>query len=207
MARILALSPLLVLVTTACGNLTAGGFGEVSVAVAGDAEEPSPAPQTSPRSAVLAAPAPTPAQTSHQLDGEIEVEFMLYLVSETGSILQLGDGELEIEIELRGDPEFDAIDRQRIPAGGYPELRIVFTEIHAEVRGLIVDGQLIPTVDVEIDDVSLLVTRAVNLDVRDGEFVRLVVDLNALTWIEAVDPVTLTVDEAVFAGLVEVVVE
>jgi hypothetical protein len=34
-----------------------------------------------------------------------------------------------------------------------------------------------------------------------------VVDLNALTWIQAVDPLTLTVDESVFAAVIDVVVE
>jgi hypothetical protein len=208
-ARALALAPILVLSTTACGNLTAGGFGEVSVAVSGDVEEPSPAPAGSPRMARLAAAAATtsPALISHELDGEIEVEFMLYLVSETGSVLQLGDGELEIEVELRGEPEFDAIDRQLVPAARYPELQIVFTEIHAIVEGLVVDGTPIPTVKIEIDDVSLLVTRSIDLDVAESGFVRLVVDLNALTWIQAVDPLTLTVDESVFAAVIDVVVE
>ncbi|HUG36672.1 MAG TPA: hypothetical protein VML54_06965 [Candidatus Limnocylindrales bacterium] len=206
-AGVLALAPFLMLATTACGNLTAGGFGEVTVAVSGDKDEPAPAPQGAPRMALLAAPATPPAPTSHEVDGDIEVDFLLYLVSETGSVLQLGDGELEIEVELTGETEFDAIDRQLVPAARYAELQIVFTAIHAVVEGLIVDGQPIPTVDVDIEDVSLLVTRSIDLEVGARAHVRLVVDLNALTWIEAVDPLTLTVDEAVFAALIDVVVE
>ena len=197
---------LLALATSACGNLTAGGFGEVSVGVAGDRDETSPAPASRPAAAVLAAPASSPQPTSHQLEGEIEVEFLLYLVSEAGTPLQLGDGELEIEVELSGESELDAIEQQRVPSGLYPELHIVFHEIEAHVRGLVVDGIPIPLVDVDIDG-ALEVTRTIDLDVLDGSSIRLVVDLNALTWIDAVDPVTLTVDPQLVAALIDVVVE
>ncbi|MDA1103663.1 MAG: hypothetical protein O2956_08730 [Gemmatimonadetes bacterium] len=59
-------------------------------------------------------------------------------------------------------------------------------------------------VDVELDDVTLTVDRPVALEVQADRRVVLVVDLNAASWLQAVDPTTATVDEQVFAALVSV---
>jgi hypothetical protein len=201
---LLGVVPLLAWSASACGNLTAGGFGEVSVGVSGDAESGA-APVTGPAASPAAA-GPL-ARTSHALEGEIEVELSLHLVSETGGVIQLGVGDLEIEVELSGESETDAIDRQLIPVGRYPELRLTFSEIEVQVQGLVVDGIPVPTVSVEIDDPPLVVTRPIGLEVLEGDGVRLVVDLNAPTWVGLVNPLTLTVDAAAVAALIDVAVD
>lgn len=206
-ARVSTLALATALAAGGCGNLTVGGFGEVTVAVASDASEPAPGPSAAPRMALLeSVPSTSPARSSHEVEGHVEADFMLFLVSEGGAPLRLGTDMIEVRVELGALGELDAVDAQPVPATRYRELQIVFTDIRAEVQGLVVGGVEVPEVRVELDDVSLLVTRPINVDVPDGGAVELLVDLNALAWIQAVDPVLLTVDEQVFADLVSVVV-
>ena len=47
-------------------------------------------------------------------------------------------------------------------------------------------------------------TRPLNLDIGDGESVFLLIDLNANTWLQAVDPVLGVIMEEVFANAVSV---
>ena len=61
-------------------------------------------------------------------------------------------------------------------------------------------------VRVELEDVALVVTRPLNLGVGDGESVFLLIDLNANTWLQAVDPVLGVINEEVFANAVAVAV-
>lgn len=199
------IAPLLLLITSAaCGNVTAGGFtGEATIVVSGDADTlaaVSPAP-------VGTARVSEPLRSSHEdAEGEIEVEFLAFLVTEGGSPLQLGTEEIRVRVDLRGRAEADVVDRQQIPATRYTEMRLVFTDIDAEVQGLIIDGQLVTEVHVELEDLSLLVTRPLDLDVTPGSSWELVVDLNTLAWLDAVDPLTGGVDESVFADLINVAV-
>jgi len=205
-----ALSMLLTWAATGCGNLTPGGLtGDATVIVSGDADTLAAAAQ-------LASPGPllpralvasdAPATVEPGVEGELQVSFTSYLVSESGTELELGTGTTEVSVDLRGRTEADAVDRQVIPALRYTELRLVFTKIHAEVEGLVIDGTPVTEVHVELEDISLVVERAIELDVQDGDSAELVVDLNSLAWIDAVDPLTGAVDEAVFADLVHVVV-
>ncbi len=93
-------------------------------------------------------------------------------------------------------------------AGTYTALRMVFTEIEAEVdAGLVIGGDTITgPVDVEIEDVNLPVERSLDLRIGDGERVELLIDLNSESWLLAVDPLTVppSVDAQVFADLVTV---
>lgn len=193
----------------ACGNLTPGGLADVSVWLSGDADTLSAAAaQLAAPPATASAPALSsgPAQSAEEAEGQIEVEFLVYLISEAGTQLQLGDGPMHVNADLRGRTEADVVDRQEIPAVPYTELQLLFTKIHAEVEGLVIDGQPVTEVDVELEHVSLLVNRALELSLQDGQSVDLVVDLNSLAWLDAVDPVTGAVNESVFADLVHVVV-
>lgn len=193
---------------TACGNLTAGGVGEVTVVLSGDA----------PDAALLAAgstgaaPAPTPSApllTDHDDDtprGEVEAEFMLFLASESGSVLQLDGDRIRLRVDVRGRNELDAVDAQPVPPARYTELQVLFTEIEAEIdAGLVIDS--IPVtgqIDVELEDLTLLVARPIDLLVEGGTSAELVVDLNAPAWLQFVDPVTHIVNEAAFASLIAV---
>lgn len=201
----------LLLAAGACGNLTPGGIivGEATVAVTGDVPPPIPTPQPS----LIAGGEPI-APTSHEgideadeAEGQVHVRFMVSLVSESGSETRLGDEEIEVQVDLQGADEPPVVT-QLVPAVRYTELRLVFTEVKAELDvGSVINGQPVDgEVRVELEDVSLLVTRPIDLDVTGGQQVRLVVDLNAPAWLTAVDPVLLTIDQAVFADLINVVI-
>jgi hypothetical protein len=190
-------------VVSACGNLTAGGFGEAKVVANGDA------PDTIVETAdALASPARTDHEEDHgdediDPDGEIELEFRLYLESNNGASLELSDQELEVELELDGSIEADVITA-RVPANSYSGLRIAFSEIEIYVQsGVIIDGQeVIGPVDIEFEDLE--VRLPLNLTVLDGSVVEILLDLNAATWLAFVDPDTKTVLPEDFAEAVTV---
>jgi hypothetical protein len=190
-----------------CGNLTPGGIGEATVVVTGD--QPFPAPSGARESfdaSVLPSSHDDDIDEADEAEGEVEVEFLVSLVTEAGSEVRLGSDRLRVRVDLQGEQRADVVT-QMIPALRYTRLRLIFTEIEAEVEaGLVINGvPVIGEIDVELDDVSLLVTRPIDIDVGDGESVQLVVDLNAPAWLTAVDPLTLLVDETVFAGLINVI--
>lgn len=198
------LAPLLAQV--ACGNLVAGGAtGEASVILSGDAEDVVPttsivAPQTAKR-------APSGAEGADQPEGEIEVELKLFLEASDGDLIALTEEEVRVRVDLGGVRE-EEVASQVLPVGAYTGLRIVFTEIEVEVdAGLIINGVPVTgPIEVEWEDIALTVTRTLALTVRADAPVVLLIDLNAASWLEAVDPVTATVDAQVFADLVTVVV-
>lgn len=205
MGRPLAiLAPLLAQV--ACGNLVAGGAtGEASVILSGDAEDVVPttsivAPQTAER-------APSGAEGADQPEGEIEVELKLFLEASDGHLIALTEEEVRVRVDLGGVRE-EEVASHVLPVGAYTGLRIVFTEIEVEVdAGLIINGVPVTgPIEVEWEDIALTVTRTLALTVRADAPVVLLIDLNAASWLEAVDPVTATVDAQVFADLVTVVV-
>jgi hypothetical protein len=193
--------------SSACGNLTVGGFGEVTVAVSGDAPDSAPTAPVRPQTTILESPASRSGSSEEsELEGRVELEFEIFLVLESGGTLRLGDDEFRVSVDLRGRTEVKAVEGQLVPATRYTGLQVVFKEIRAEVEGLVVGGVPIREVRVEIDDTALLVTRSLELMVVEGQTVELLADLNSLAWLAAVDPLTATVDEAVFAALFDVVV-
>lgn len=191
-----------------CGNLTAGGVGEASVAMSGDAPDDGPTPQMSVVSG--------PAQTSHDADGgsgeddpegQIEADLSVFLVAADGDLVPMTDGQVRVRVDLQGVEEPEIASRS-VTATTYTHLRMVFTEIDVEVdAGLIINGEpVVGSIDVEIDDASLTVERPIDVEIGDGERVDLLIDLNADSWLQAVDPTAIppTVDAQVFADLVTV---
>ena len=116
---------------------------------------------------------------------------------------------IHIRLDVQGRQEVDAVDRVVVPTGQYSQMRIVFTDIRVEVAsGLIING--IPVegeVRVELKDTALTVIRPLNLNIGDGESVFLLMDLNANTWLRAVDPVLKVIAEEVFANAVSLAVQ
>lgn len=197
------LAVLLTSFLASCGNLTAGGFGEAKVVANGDA--PEIAVQT-------AEPLSGPARTDHEEqegeedidpEGDIDLEFRLYLESPTGATLELSDRDLQIELELDGSIEADVITA-RVPANSYSGLRIAFSEIEIDVEaGVIIDGQeVMGPVDIEFEDLEIFLP--LDLTVLDGSVVEILLDMNAATWLAFVDPATKTVMPEHFAEAVTV---
>lgn len=195
------------LLSAGCGNVTPGGVGAATVVVSGDHQPATPSPSMA--ALALASP-PAPSSHGNQPEGEIQAKFSLFLVSESGAVTRLGPEEIEVHVDLQGKAEGDAVRDQPVAATLYTELRIIFTDIKVEVEGgLVVNGvTILGEVRVELDDVALLVTRPISLDVPPDGSVVLVMDLNGPAWLEALDPTTTpyTIDESVFATLVDVVI-
>lgn len=200
---IVALAILLVL--SGCGNLTAGGVtGEATVAVSGDAEPAS------------ADAAEMPTRSGHDEDddedddadeaeGEIAAELRIFLIAGDGSSVELSDGEIEVEVDVQGREEPEVVQTV-IPALTYTGLRVVFTEMEVEIdSGLIIDGlPVLGAIDIELDDGILVVERPLDLVLQDRGEVRILIDLNARSWLLAVDPLLQRVAEQIVANAIEV---
>ena len=187
-----------------CGNLTAGGLtGEATVTVSGDASDAQGA--APPQRAVGLYPTP-PFPTQHdEPEGEVRAEFFINLVAASGDEVAMSEDQIRIRVDVQGRQELD-VAVQTVPATLYTQIRIVFTDIRVEVEsGLIINGvPVVGEVRVELEDVALVVTRPLNLEIGDGESVFLLIDLNANTWLQAVDPVLGVIMEEVFANAVSV---
>ena len=142
-------------------------------------------------------------------EGQIEADFFVYLVTADGSSVSLSENPIEIRLDVKGEQEADAVDRRTVPATLYTEFRMVFTDIKVEVAsGLIINGVPVAgEVRVELKDTALTVTRPLNLDIGDGDSVFLQMDLNANTWLQAVDPVSRVIAEEAFGDAVSVGVQ
>lgn len=196
-------------VLAGCGNLTAGGVGEAAVSMSGDAPDDGSSPQmavvSDPSSSSMDLLDPTLSDHDDDPEGDVEAELSVFLVAEDGTATALTDGDVRVRVDLEGVEEPE-IGSRRVSAGTYTALRMVFTEIEAEVEaGLIIDGELVTgLIEVDIDDANLPVERILDLEIPDGGSADLLIDLNSESWLEAVDPLTNTVDAQVFADLVTV---
>lgn len=216
--RALLILPLL----TACGNLTAGGFGEAVVVVSADvastitavsapavrstverAAERSGAVLPYGRSAA-AVMGPQSHDDHDHPEGELEVEFMAYLVTSTGESVPLSDEPVQIEVDLEGVEQDETLPRT-VLAADYDQLRLVFLAIEAEVdAGLIINGEeVMGPIDVDFEG-SLEVFKPIDLTVPESGRAEILIGLNAASWLQAVDPTTSSVDAAVFAQLIEI---
>jgi len=193
----------------ACGNVTAGGLtARAEVILSGDAADPIPT------AAILSAPTSATATAESMQggddtpEGELRAEFILFLEALDGSLVSLTDTIVRVRVDLEGVQVPEVAD-QVIPTGQYTALRMVFTEIEVRVdAGLIING--VPVTGefrVDLENLTLPVSHAVSIDLGTDEVAELVIDLNAASWLQAVDPVTATVDEQVFADLVSVRLE
>lgn len=191
---------------TGCGNFTAGGLTETRVRLSGDAPSATPAlarldPGT------VAVTAPRSSDDDDQPEGEVEAEFGLYLVRDDGALVALTDEDVRVRVDLEGVEE-PQVAAQLVEVAVYTGFRIVFTEIEAEVdAGLIINGEPVTgPIDVELEGPDLVVDRPIALDLDGEDVVEILVDLNAADWLQAVDPMTATVEAQAFAGFIEVTV-
>jgi hypothetical protein len=200
---------LLCVAVAACGNLTAGGIGEAVVVVSGDAQDTPTSAASWMQSAVLdGADGPGPRRSDDdQPEGQLEAEMLLAVVTDDGTIVPLSDDEFEVSVDLEG-VEQDETSAVSLPADVYTDLRIVFLQIEVQVdAGLIIDGvEVTGPIDIELETDSLVVLKPLGLGLEDQESVEILVDLNAASWLQAVDPTTSSVDATVFADLITVTV-
>lgn len=214
--------PLALALLAACGNLTAGGAtGKTTVYVTGESADPEPTSTATLRGAepvegsrigrAPTVPYPTPAVRAGTAEddtpeGELELEFELHLVTDGTAIFPLTDEPVQVRVRFPGPQEVQAATRT-VPTARYVALRVVFTDIEAEVdAGLVVDGVTITgPVDVELEADSLVVERPLDLDIGDGDEAELLVDMNASAWLAVVDPDLRRVAGSVVASALRVV--
>jgi hypothetical protein len=186
----------------ACGNVTAGGVGQVETYMSGNDSASSP-------SAVGRAGTEGPAAAplaALSFEGDVTATASLELLSVLGQAIDLTPlGPVTATADLEGTQE-PRIAEEVVPAGGYESVRIVFTQVSAEVSaGLEIGGlPFTELITVDLSGGSLEVIRTVDLDVPDGGVAAFVVDLNADAWIPLADASTRTVDPADFAAAVRV---
>ena len=193
----------LCLILTGCGNLTAGGLvGEATVTVSGDAAD---AQGVSALRATSERPMSALSTSLNGPEGQVRAEFFINLVAATGGEVSMSEDQIRIRVDVQGRQELD-VARRTVPATLYTQIRIVFTDIRVDVEsGLIINGvPVVGEVRVDLEDITLTVTRPLNLDVGVGASVFFLIDLNANTWLQAVDPVLGVIREEVFANAVSV---
>ena len=201
--------------TAGCGNLTAGGVAEAEVTVSGDAPDQASGADTyrppslagvlpwsglgaSARSAAVGLAA---AQARND---EPEGEFGIFLVTAEGPVIAL-DEEVRVRVDIRGRTEVKAVRRRTIPAATYSAIRVVFTEIEAEVEeGLVVGGRPVEgPVEVDLEGESLLIEKGPEFDVPPGAAVDVLIDLNSTAWLRAAEPARKRVARNIFRNALQ----
>lgn len=201
--------------TLGCGNLTAGGIGEASVAVSGDAEEAdqtsAPAQELTTVSGVsgttstLRMESPL-SSTSGSVQGQVSATLRVYLEAADGDRIPLVGLNEQAQVDIQGQNEAD-LGTTELDAGLYPRIRMVFTDVQADVRsGLVIDGvEVTGLIDVGGENLdSLVVERTVDVEIQGGQRVGLVVDLNSTAWLSAAQPALMTVATSIFRQTVSV---
>lgn len=205
--------------TAGCGNLTAGGVAEAEVTVSGDAPDQASGADTyrppslagalpwsglgaSARSAAVDPAAPR--ARDDEPEGEVEVEFGIYLVTAEGPEIPL-DEDVRVRVDIRGRTEATAVRRRTIPAATYSAIRVVFTEIEAEVdEGLIIGGRPVEgPIVVELEGESLVVEQGPEFQVPAGGVVDVLLDLNSTAWLRAADPAVNRVARNIFRNALQ----
>lgn len=134
--------------------------------------------------------------------GTVQAAVQLALVSSSGAIDPVASsGSVQVAI---GSAEGMLIGTDLVDARGYTQVRVTFSSVSANITGGLLGGlPLVGTVTLDVAD-PITVDLPVSLIVQPGSTHTLVLDLNAGTWLGAVDPSTLKVPAATFRAAVGV---
>lgn len=167
---------------SACGDLTAGGVGEVEVLVSPDAV---------PVQAAMADawPARQTPQDMADIEGSLQVRVQVFVLRPPGRWIQVTDGTQEVLLDL-SEPTASTLARTSLSAGSYVAVRTVFYRVRADIEsGLEVEGEPVTgEVDVDLGVAGRLeVFRPLELTVVEGEITELGLDLHAARWLRRLD--------------------
>lgn len=195
----------------ACGDLAEGGFGEATILVASEelaGQEPS-ADAASVPGAVDALPSthrlPQTRQTrSDALEGTLDVRLQVYLRNANGFWTEATAGERRVTLPLSGGAVEEIIS-QRMREGLYPQVRIVFNAVEAEVTdGLILDGDTVTgTIRVPTEPV-IGIERPLNLFVDENVPAEVLIELHPADWLVSTSPASREVTPQEFESRVTV---
>ena len=198
------------LVFAGCGDLTAGGLGEVEVYATSDDPGGAPATAVAPMAAVpvgVAGDDPSPhaapslahaSQTAalSLFEGLLATEIRVYLQSDASSQwLELTDGVRDLTLDLSGNVE-RRVAVKFVDAGRYTRLRVVFSRVEATVLGGLIIGGVPVTGPITVDlgaQGSLTVEREALVEVEGDQALDLVLDLNVDVWLPTASILTRTV--------------
>ena len=196
------LAPLALLVALAgCGQeLTAGGQrkGEVSAVVIDDPGSPDATrslPRSGARLSITRALIPA---------GTVNVQATVTLLTNSGGAQELTSEAAGATLDL-GSTSKTNLARGDVSSIRYATARVEFTKIEANVTsGLVVGGiDLVGTVRVAMTQ-PVVVERPIELTVVEEGHHEVEIDLNAESWLTAIDPITRTVPAAAFRSAVTI---
>lgn len=179
-----------------CGNLTAGGFGSADAYMTADGDQPSPSPSAS----TGEAPAPNGSSRVEAasisimpggLEGTLDVTASVQLASAEGIPYALTNGAVQVSLDLGGADE-PMIGHAPVPAGVFDSLRVVFSEVSANVTGgLSIDGvPFTGAVTVDLGAAALEWSVPVASTLEEGGTASFLIDLHAAQWVSTLDPLT-----------------
>lgn len=172
------------LVLGGCGReLTAGGFreGEVSAAAT---DESGPSAARFDR----AGDGSESQASVAGVNGSVGLAASVSLVAESGAVVPITDGSALADVVI-GSSERVVLGLASVPEGDYPSVRITFTEVGAEVQGLLLVGiSFTGTVSVDLGTGPLVVDVQVPVTVREGDPSTVIVDLNTESWLSLATP-------------------
>lgn len=138
------------------------------------------------------------------LQGTVQAEVQVALLDEGGRADVIApDGAATVRIGASDGPE---IGKDSVYVGLYPTVRVTFSSVTADITGGLLGAGGLPI----LGRVTVQLTTPVTIDAPVALTVEarseheVVIDLNASTWLAAVDPATLTVPASAFRGALEV---
>jgi hypothetical protein len=163
----------------ACGDLTAGGAGEVEIEIIADSVS------------VASAIAP--------IEGTLTVGLQIFARRGTREV-ELTDGVQVLELPLDGSSSM-IVSRKTLPSGSYRGERIVFSRIEADVEdGLEVGGEpFLGAVEVELGVGNRVeIPWAVDLGIPEGGVSTLILEMRAPRWLRLLNPELRRVSREIF---------
>jgi hypothetical protein len=169
-----AVAVVLLLVLSACGNLTAGGVAQAEAVVTGDGSDGEGAQAVA--SDQLVEP---------PLEGSVTVRLAVYLIGPDQEPIDISGGTREITLDIHGETSV-SLGTISISPDTYAGLRVVFSHVEATlVSDLPLVLPTIVTVDFE-GEPTIEVERATLANVEDGGRLVATVDLRAPGWLQGV---------------------
>jgi hypothetical protein len=135
-------------------------------------------------------------------EGTVKAAVQLALISSSGSIDPVASSS-SVQVAI-GSSDGMVIGSDMVDARSYTQVRVTFSSVSANVTGGLLGGLPITgTVTLDVAE-PIIVDLPIALTVQPGSTHTLILDLNAGTWLSAVDPSTLKVPAASFRSAVGV---
>lgn len=195
------LSAALVLGLGACENPAGmeGGDARMQVAAIGDDNGGA-------RS--RAGEAPRFSQALSGAEGTVSFRARVYVRSEVGSWVELtGRQARQATVDASGRDAAQVFAAARVNAGSYPQVRVVFEDVQANVSGGIQIGTGLLTGEFRVDlqsDSQVVVERRVNATASADATTEILINLNADAWLKQASAQSRTVSEAAFQSAIQV---